>query len=88
MKILQGFARCILARKKIIRVANIYHRRVYDEETSSYYYANMKNGDTSWHKPSMYLTNEPPIFTPEEENRRSPRVNRVQTAPKEPNFHF
>jgi hypothetical protein len=86
---LQGFGRCCLARKKVISVANILFRRVYDEETSAYYYANMKTGNTFWEKPSIYLTNEPPIFlAAENENKRSPRLNRVQTAPKTPDLHL
>ena len=76
---LQGFTRCCLARKKLFAVADQQYRRVYDHEFQAYYYANIRNGDTTWQKPSFYLTNEPPLYTPENESKRSPRVNRINT---------
>ncbi len=79
---LQGFLRCCYARTRVIRIADEFYRKVYDEETSSFYYANMKTGETSWEKSRLYLMNEPPIFNAEHENKRNPRVNRVTSAPK------
>jgi hypothetical protein len=82
VKILQGFARCILSRKKVLRVACVQFRRIYDEESSSFYFANIKTGETFWEKPSFFLANEPAIYG--EENKRSPRLNRAHSAPKTP----
>jgi hypothetical protein len=77
--ILQGFARCILSRKRLIARANTIYRRIYDEDSDSWYYANIHTGHTSWSKPAFYLSQEPPILLPEEMNKRSPRYQRVHT---------
>lgn len=64
IKKLQGFARCILARHRILHHANIRFRRIYDDETASYYYANVITGESMWEKPHIYLSQEPPVYVP------------------------
>lgn len=75
--LLQNFARCVLARMQLIRKANAHYRRVLDEESGSWYYANVITGHTSWSKPAFYLTLEPPVLLPEEGSRHTPRVKRM-----------
>jgi hypothetical protein len=64
IKILQGLARCILARRRILRRADVIYRRVYDADSGVYYYANIYTGSTSWTKSTIYLhaSSEPPIM--------------------------
>jgi hypothetical protein len=82
-KILQTFARCILARKILMMKANATYRRIWDDDYQTYYYANITNGLTSWEKPSVFLnTEEPPVYVdPQGHNdRRSPRFNRIKSS--------
>jgi hypothetical protein len=65
LKILQGFARCILSRHRVLRRADAVFRRVWDAEGSSYYYANTVTGGTAWTKSAVYLhaSSEPPVYS-------------------------
>lgn len=70
MKILQGFGRCIISRHRILRFANRRYRRVLDTEPGSdgqFYYANIRTGETSWTKPKIYCTSEPPVYQGDED---------------------
>jgi len=61
--ILKDFARCVLARYRLLRRANIVFRRVFDSDSSTYYYVNTRTGQSSWSKSAVYLnTMEPPIY--------------------------
>jgi hypothetical protein len=64
IKKIQGLARCILARHRIIHQANGFFRRIYDEESGSYYYANVITGESMWEKPHIYLSHEPAVYVP------------------------
>jgi hypothetical protein len=91
LKILQGFARCILSRRRVLRRADAVYRRVWDGDSSTYYYANAMTGETAWTKSSVYLhaSSEPPVYAEgggeavvgsaqsESVKRRSPRHVRV-----------
>ena len=70
ISIIQGFGRCIISRHRILKYANRRYRRVLDTEPGNegqFYYANVKTGDTSWTKPKIYYTSEPPVYKGEEE---------------------
>ncbi len=62
--IVTQFARCILARNRVKAKADELFRRIWDAESSTYYYANVHNGETSWIKSKVYLhpSSEPPIY--------------------------
>ena len=62
--IITQFARCILARNRVKAKADELYRRIWDVESSTYYYANVHNGETSWIKSKVYLnpSSEPPIY--------------------------
>eukprot|EP00598_Pedospumella_elongata_P016658 CAMPEP_0185009328 /NCGR_PEP_ID=MMETSP1098-20130426/91865_1 /TAXON_ID=89044 /ORGANISM="Spumella elongata, Strain CCAP 955/1" /LENGTH=742 /DNA_ID=CAMNT_0027537989 /DNA_START=24 /DNA_END=2248 /DNA_ORIENTATION=- len=62
--VLTAFARCILARYRIKRRADEVYRRVWDADSSTYYYANVVTGTTSWVKTAVYLhpSGEPPVY--------------------------
>ena len=64
VRILQNFARCILARRLFLQQANRVYRRVLDEDSGTYYYLNMISYETSWNRPGVYLhpADEPPIL--------------------------
>eukprot|EP01039_Chlorochromonas_danica_P002794 gene2794-3048_t len=79
--ILQNFTRCVLARKRLIARADLAYRRIFDEESGSWYYANVITGTTSWNKPAFYLLREPPFLSSTGSDRRSPRLQRVLTSP-------
>lgn len=76
IQILQGFGRCILARKRIISVANQKYRRVWDADSGTFYYADVIVGDTSWQKSGVYLSLEPPVYR-ENENKKK-RTKKTQ----------
>lgn len=64
------FARCIVARHRAIRRADEIYRRVWDTESTCYYYANVENGTTSWNKCRIYLRGsgkEPPLLLQEQQ---------------------
>lgn len=69
LQILQGFGRCILARKRIIRKAIERYRRVWDSESGTFYYADILTGDTSWQKIGVFLSVEPPVYTPDSKKK-------------------
>lgn len=80
--VLQGFARCIIARRRLLQQANEVYRRILDADTSYFYYANVRTGETSWTKSSCYLhpASEPPLLQLDDDahaSRRSPRTNRL-----------
>jgi hypothetical protein len=61
--VLKGFGRCVLARYRLLRRANIIFRRVLDSETGTYYYVDTRLGQSSWNKSRVYLnTMDPPIY--------------------------
>ena len=61
--VLKGFGRCVLARYRLLRRANIIFRRVLDSETGTYYYVDTRSGQSSWNKSRVYLnTMNPPIY--------------------------
>lgn len=62
VRVIQGFARCIIARRRIIYRANEVYRRILDPSTGLFYYANVISGETKWEKSSVYLTLEPPVY--------------------------
>lgn len=60
--VLKGFGRCVLARYRLLRRANIVFRRVLDSETGAFYYVDTRSGQSSWSKSRIYLnTMDPPI---------------------------
>jgi hypothetical protein len=66
-------------------VALSVHYRVWDEEFGTHFYADLRTGDSSWTKPRVLLTNEPPILLSEEQKKmkRSPRLNRERLEVEE-----
>lgn len=80
--VLQGFGRCVLARKRVISIANERYRRVWDSESGSFYYAQVLSGETSWSKSSIYLSLEPPVYVDETENADN------KESPKGSNFSY
>ena len=60
--VIQQFGRCIIARNRILKKADESYRRILDEASDTYYYANIFNGETSWYKLKLYLTRFPPIM--------------------------
>ena len=74
--ILQGFARCIIARHRVIHAASLVYRRVYDEDTGEFFYANAVTMESSWSKPRVFLTGEPLVLVEASADKRSPRFNR------------
>lgn len=61
--VIQQFFKCILARKKVVSIANQQYIRVWDNDTFSYYYYNTVSKTSNWRKPvGIYLYNsiEPP----------------------------
>ena len=77
-RVLIGFGRCVLARKKVLSAADARFSRIV-QDANTIYYVNLGTGDTFWSKPSVYLTTEPPLFdeTSGDSSRRSPRVKRL-----------
>eukprot|EP01036_Dinobryon_divergens_P026930 gene26930-35627_t len=61
--ILSGFCRCIIARKVAISKLNTIYRRVWDADSKSFFYANTRTGESSWTKPVIYLSVEPPMLS-------------------------
>lgn len=63
--VITAFARCILARNRIKRRADHVYRRVWDAESSTYYYADVITGETSWVKNKVYInpSSEPPVYS-------------------------
>lgn len=80
--VLQGFGRCVLARKRVVSIANERYRRVWDSESGSFYYAQVLSGETSWSKSSIYLSLEPPVYVDETENADNKK------SPKGSNFSY
>lgn len=74
-QLLNRFARCIIARRKILAKSNEIYRRVWDEDSGSFYYANLTTGETSWLKPSIYLTTEPPVLLGPDESSGSKMIH-------------
>jgi hypothetical protein len=66
--IINRFGRSILARQRVLRAADVVFRRIWDEDTSSYYYGNVVTGETSWTRSRVYLSKEcePPVLRNEE----------------------
>ena len=81
VRILQNFARCILARNCFLRQANRVYRRVLDEDSGAYYYLNMRSYETSWNRPDVYLhpAEEPPILLVNAEYEEAFRSKRLLT---------
>lgn len=80
-EILTGYFHCIKARITTIKLAKQRYRRVWDEESSVYYYIDMRTHESTWTKPTIFLSQEPPlhVLLTEDSNgsqRRSPRINR------------
>ena len=79
VRILQKFCLCILARKRVLTLARKLFRRILDEESGCYYYVNMKTTESSWNRPSIFLSEEPPLLLMNERDSaeaRSARYNR------------
>lgn len=76
--VLQGFFRCLRARRVVLEAARAAYCRVWDESHEQHYYYNARSGESSWSKPLLFLTAEAPLLllTSGAESRRSPRVNR------------
>ena len=51
--ILQGFGRCVIARKRVVLRAKEVFRRVFDDEFNTYYYVNMSTKHSTWTKPKV-----------------------------------
>ena len=89
VRVLQNFGRCILARKAVIAKANARYRRVYDKGgdhgDGTWYYSDLITGGSSWDKPKIYCSLEPPVWVDGEhdavsmggEKKFSPRINRL-----------
>ena len=75
-EILGQFGRCILSRRRTVRRAGQLYRRVWDADTSSYYYAQIQTGETSWYKNThVFLSSEPPVYRDhEQQNSSDPTV--------------
>lgn len=63
-KIVINFGRCVLARQRVIKIADQRIRRVWNADFSTYYYYYILTGESSWHKPTgIYLArSEPPLY--------------------------
>lgn len=75
-RIITGFFRCIKARRRIIQAAQQLIVRVWDPDFEQHYYSNLRTGDSSWSKPKIFLSEDAPLLLTENQNKRSPRVNR------------
>ena len=75
--VINSFGRCILARRKVIERLNNIYRKIWDDEQSTYYYANILDSSSSWTKNSLYLMQEPPVFSDDLAKRANPVLNRV-----------
>lgn len=75
-QVLINFFRCILARVWTVRKAADIYRRVYDDDYDTYFYVHCLSGESSWEKPKVFLTSEPPLMLIKDQHKRSPRVNR------------
>jgi hypothetical protein len=78
--VLTGFFKCIVSRAVVVRKASATYRRVYDEDYQTYFYAHLFTGESSWEKPKVFLTCEPPLQLTDDQNKRSPRVNREKIS--------
>ena len=58
------------------------YRRIYDHESGQYFYVNLINGSSSWTRPKIFISEEPPILLQLEDGRDSDinhnNVNNVQ----------
>ena len=73
---LTGFFRCINARKKFIAAACARFARVWDEDSNQYFYFNAITSESQWSKPKFFLNCDAPLLLLENQNKRSPRLNR------------
>lgn len=80
-RIIQGFGRCLLARYKIICQANTRYRRILDDESGVFYYANVLTGESAWEKPHIYLSLEPPVYLPSQQQEQE----QLASGPEEHN---
>jgi hypothetical protein len=53
LPVVQGFGRCVLARRVTVALAKETFRRVYDDETDTNYYFNLITRQSSWTKPTV-----------------------------------
>jgi len=66
-KVITNFFRCIRARKRILVVAREVFRKVWDDNFKQYFYANVRTGESAWHRPSIFFLEEPPVQVEEEQ---------------------
>ena len=69
--VIQGFIRCVLARRRLVRRAQEVYRRIYDEEYEVYFYWNTVTKRSEWQKPRLFLSTEPPLFVPDDDSSGS-----------------
>lgn len=79
-QVLIGFFQCISARAIVVKRASEIYRRVYDDDFQTYFYVNLSNGESSWDKPKVFLTSEPSLYLTDDQNKRSPRLNREKLS--------
>ena len=83
VQVLQGFARCICARHRVVILLKSKYFRVFDENLGTYFYYDKIANESTWRKPKLLLMHEPPIFIDNEEDKRNPLLNRLQTTADE-----
>ena len=77
--VITNFFRCIRARVRVVKVAKQVYARVWDSDYEQYFYSNLLNGESSWSKQKILLCQDVPLLISENENKRSPRINREIT---------
>ena len=78
--VVTGFLLCVYSRALVVNRANEIYRKIKDEESGVDFFANTITGETTWTKPTVYLTNEPLLLLQDSQNKRSPRVNREKIS--------
>mmetsp|Transcript_2668 Transcript_2668/g.3999 ORF Transcript_2668/g.3999 Transcript_2668/m.3999 type:complete len:392 (+) Transcript_2668:98-1273(+) len=74
--VITAFFRCIVARSVVLRTASIVYKKVYDADYDTHFYANVLTGESTWEKPRLFLTSDALLLLTDDQNKRSPRVNR------------
>ena len=76
--VLAGFCRCVSARRILLALLDRVYRRVWDEDSQSFFYSHLLLGDSQWTKSPLYAASEPPLLLSQAPGERSRRL--VPTA--------
>jgi hypothetical protein len=66
-RIISGFFLCIRARKRILAKAREVWKKVWDDNYKQYFYANVLTGESAWHRPAIFILEEPPVQVEEQQ---------------------